>query len=423
MVGDIRTNGSLLKWTLHWTSHHFLSAMALDKESESQVQIIGGFESSNIFNVKEISKNHFEVMMRPDEPSDYDYPDHMFYWFYLKIAGAKDQTITIDITNAEWMPSHWDNYTPVYTYASDPNGLTEHKWERITNTTRFFTTFSFTHTFTSDTVWVALRYPYTYTYGQRYTESIRNNPFVTVETIGKTREGRNIDLIIITDKGVKNKDKKGIWLVAKDHAVEQDGAWMIEGIIEFLLSKDTVAEILRKKTIFAMVPLAAPDATYHGRTVNPITGADVSHSYSIGPLSIKRAEIMTEETKAIWNMVQKWVKEGHSVDIAAILHNPHGSEENVWGMFSSSHKPEEHKSFHRAFLNNLNGYTTRTNIFPKLHHTDTFSDKAASEFNSLAFIYEINMHAKGSFLTINDLHKIGEAFARGVFDYFNFSTS
>lgn len=412
-----------LKWAVHWSRYHFNPIRGNFAEKERSVRVEGGFEGSNVINVKEVSRNYFEVMMRPDEPSDHDYPGHMLYWFYFKITGAKDQTVTVDITNADWMPNHWDNYTPVYTYALDPNDLTEHKWEKITNTTRFFTTFSFTHTFTSDSVWVALRYPYTYTYGQRYISSIKDNPYVTVETLGKTREGRNTNLIIITDRGVKNKDKKGIWLIAKDHAVEQDGAWMIEGIIEFLLSKDPVAEILRKKTIFAMVPLAAPDAAYHGRTVNPITGADVSHSYSIGPLSMKRAEIMTEETKAIWSRVQRWVKEGNNVDIAAILHNPHGSEENVWGMFSSSHKAEEKKAFHRAFLKNLKGYTTRTDIFPKLHHSDTFSDRAAAEFDSIAFVYEINMHAKGSFLSIQDLHNIGEDFARGIFDYFDLAAA
>ena len=417
-AANIYTKGNLLRFSSHMIKYHLLPAMTADN---SQVQIIGGFESSNISNIKKISNNHFSMMMRPDEPSDHNYPHHMLYWFYFKLTGAKEQTVTVDITNIDWMPSHWDNYTPVYTYANDPNDLTEHKWERITNTTRFFKTFSFTHTFTSDTVWVALRYPYTYTYGQRYISSIKDNPHVKVETIGKTREGRNIDLIMITDRNVSDKGKKGIWLIAKDHAVEQDGAWMIEGIIEFLLSDEPEAALLRKKTVFAMIPLAAPDATYHGRNVNPVTGADVSHSYSIGPLSIKRAEIMTEETKAIWSRVQSWVKEGSSIDLAAILHNPHGDEENVWGIFNSSHKPEEKKVFHETFLKHLKGYTTRTNIFSKLHHSDTFSDIAATEFDSLAFSYEINQHAKGSFLTIQDLHNIGKAFARGVFDYYNLS--
>src|SRR3989304_6383572 len=297
-AANIYTKGNLLRFSSHLIKYRFLSATMTVNPG---MEIIGEFESSNIFNIKKISNNHFSMMMRPDEPSDHGYPDHMLYWFYIKITGAKDRRITVDITNIDWMPSHWDNYTPVYTYANDPNDLTEHKWERITNTTRFFKTFSFPHTFTSDTVWVALRYPYTYTYGQMYIASIKDNPHVKVETIGKTREGRNIDLIMITDRNVSDKGKKGIWLIAKDHAVEQDGAWMIEGITGCdrrparFLSRRPRPRFCRPSSP------GAPDATYHGRNVNPVTGADVSHSYSIGPLSIKRAEIMTEETKAIWS--------------------------------------------------------------------------------------------------------------------------
>jgi len=309
----------------------------------------------------------------------------------------------------------------VYTYANDPNDLTEHKWERITNTTRFFKTFSFTHTFTSDTVWVALRYPYTYTYGQMYISSIKDSPYVTVETIGKTREGRNIDLIIITDKDVRNKDKKGIWLVAKEHAIEQDGAWVTEGIIKFLLSDDPKAAALRKKTIFAIIPLVAPDATYHGRTVNPATGYDISHRYDSRTPFKDRTEGMTEETEAILSRMKKWIEEGNNLNIAAILHNPHGDEENVWSMFSGIYKVDEHKAFHSAFLKNLNGFTTRTDIIGKTLPKDLFPGKVASAYGSLGFVYEINHQAKDSFLTIKDLHRIGEAFARGVFEYFSFS--
>jgi len=167
-AANIYTKGNLLRFSSHLIKYRFLSATMTVNPG---MEIIGEFESSNIFNIKKISNNHFSMMMRPDEPSDHGYPDHMLYWFYIKITGAKDRRITVDITNIDWMPSHWDNYTPVYTYANDPNDLTEHKWERITNTTRFFKTFSFTHTFTSDTVWVALRYPYTYTYGQMYISS------------------------------------------------------------------------------------------------------------------------------------------------------------------------------------------------------------------------------------------------------------
>lgn len=402
--------------------HSQFTSDVLAEDSASMSKIETNFEGSNISTIESWKENQFAVTMKPDLPSDYKYPDHTYYWFYFKVSGAKNKEITINITNCEWMPNHWDNYKPVYTYSKDPNDLKDHNWNVISNTRRSGKTFTFTHTFTQDSAFVALRYPYHYSRLKNYLMSIEKNPHVSVKVLGNTREGREIYALIITDKAVPDSKKKGIWLVAKEHGSEQDGAWVIEGIIKYLLKDDPKAIALRRSAIFVLVPVAAPDAAYHGRIVNPATGFDVSHRYDATPIFQNRPGGMTEGTKAIWGEAQRWVENGHSLDLAVSFHNPHGEEENVWGIFSSRFKGEEHQKFHIAFLKYLREYTVRTQMTNRPLSKNIFPYRCKAEFGSLGFIYEINQHARCSFLKIEDLHKIGEAFARGIFDYFGFSS-
>jgi len=185
----------------------------LAEDRADLIKIEANIEGSNISTVKREKGNQFAITMRPDLPSDYKYPNHTYYWFYFKISGVKNKTITINITNCEWMPNHWDNYKPVYTYSNDPNDLEDHNWNIITNTSRSGKTFTFTHTFAQDSAFIALRYPYNYSRLKKYLLSIEKNIFVSVKALGKTREDREVYALAITDKTVPDSKRKefGLW--------------------------------------------------------------------------------------------------------------------------------------------------------------------------------------------------------------------
>ncbi len=406
-----------LKWAAHWGRYRLNPVKWVFAKGKTDIQIEGGFEGSNVMNIKRVSKNHFEVMMRPDEPSDHDYPGHMLYWFYFKIAGAKGETVTIDVVNAEFQPFSWDNYRPVYSYAENPNDLSDHNWRMISQTERFFTTFSFTHTYESDLAWVASGYPYTYSYLQNYLASIKANPYVNVMTIGRTAEGRNIDIVKITDRTIPDRKKKSIWIAAGEHASEKEGSWVSEGMIEFLLSNNPTSSNIRKHAVFFIVPLAAPDANYHGRTVNPHTGFDVSHRYEAIPFFKGRKGSMTEETKAIWDTVKDWVKKGNSVDVCIILHDSHGLGPNVDGMIPRGE--EKGLRLNKRILDNLDSYTKETTLL-KGSSKNSFPERCAKEFDSIELIYHINQHDPKHYPSLESLKGIGKGFVSGIHDFYGF---
>ncbi|MBI5748006.1 MAG: hypothetical protein HZA00_02695 [Nitrospinae bacterium] len=414
----METSAHSLKWAVHWGRYHFNPVRWVFAEGKTDIQIEGGFEGSNVMNIRKVSKNHFEVMMKPDEPSDYVYPGHMLYWFYFKITGAKGETVTIDVVNAEFQPRSWDNYRPVYSYTENPNDLSDHNWRMVTQTERFFTTFSFTHTYESDLAWVASGYPYTYSYLQNYLRSIKGNPYVDVMTVGHTAEGRNIDIVKITDSSIPDRKKKSIWITAGEHAAEKEGSWVAEGIMEFLLSNSPKASSIRKQTVFFIVPLAAPDANYHGRTVNPHTGFDINHRYEAIPLFKGKKVSMTEETTAIWNTVKDWVNKGDSIDVCINLHNSHATTPNVDGMIPEGE--ENGLLLHKKILDNLDNSYTKETTRLKASVKASFPGRCAKEFGSVELYYHLNQHDPGHRLSLEGLKGIGKGFAPGILDFYGF---
>ncbi len=392
-----------------------------DHPDSTEIHLETGFDGSSPITARQTGKNRFAVMLPRNTVSDLGYPSHMYYWFYFKVSGVKDQSLTIDILNCEWMPSHWDTYKPVYTYAADPNDLSSHDWRTIENTYRIGSRFSFTQRFTADSVFIALRYPYTYTYLERYLKAIQDNPNVVVASAGSSEEGRNIWTVTITDKSLPDPGKKGIWLVAKEHGCEQDGAWVIEGVMQFLLSEDSKAALLRRRTIFVLVPIAAPDAAYRGSAVNPASGYNISHRYSTENPSAGGPSGMSAENRAIWSKAESFTQRGVNIDIAASFHNVHGGEENVWSMYSTRYKLLEHRSFNEKVFAHLGPFTRNTSELPVPLSPFLFPGRCGLEFGTVGFAYEFNQHASGSPLSLQDLHKIGEAFAMAVLDYFAFS--
>jgi hypothetical protein len=369
--------------------------------------VSGNFEGSNIYSIEEISPNVFTCKMKPDIPSKLNRPNHMYYWFYLKICGAANQTITIKLINCEWMPDHWDNYKPVYSYAKDTNDLSKHDWQKITNTSRSGQTFSFTHTYMHNTVWVALRYPYMYTYLTKYVDSIRANPYVTVESIAKSREDRTVYWIKITDSNTP-MPKREILILAREHASEQDGSWVCEGMIKFLLSDDPKAIACRKRAVFMIIPMVNPDAAYYGRNASIVTGNNFGEQFMYGKLE-------DPEAIGIWGKIKKWINRENTFNICISLHNPHGSEPNVWLWNGGPHSGKR-TILHKEIKKYLNAYTTREDSSETFYIGRALQDY----YDTVSLGYEINMHAIGKFLKIEDFNNIGGAFVKGICDYYGF---
>lgn len=73
--------------------------------------------------------------------------------------------------------------------------------------------------------------------------------------------------------------KKVIIITGRVHPGETNASWLVHGIIKFLLSKDKVADALRKSNIFKIVPTINADGVAIGNTRCSFIGRDVNRQF------------------------------------------------------------------------------------------------------------------------------------------------
>ena len=71
-----------------------------------------------------------------------------------------------------------------------------------------------------------------------------------------------------------------IFLTARVHAGETVGSFKMKGLIDFLLSDDSEAEILRNNFIFKIVPMLNPDGVINGNYRCSLAGCDLNRRWN-----------------------------------------------------------------------------------------------------------------------------------------------
>ncbi|MBW3629462.1 MAG: hypothetical protein KY464_09210 [Gemmatimonadetes bacterium] len=207
--------------------------------------------------------------------------DDQYYWWYFQAVGTRDRTLTIqlDSLSGTYRGGKHEVYTsytfPVYSYD-------RRSWQRIPDVSYDGAgrSFRFTHRFERDTVWIAYAHPYPWARAQDLVASLDENPYVRLEEISRSGEGRPITLVTITDPRTPQEGKKTIFVQALQHSGEDAGGFFVEGMIRFLLSDDELARRARERFVYRIVPVMNPDGLYRGVTRFNAAMEDLNSSWS-----------------------------------------------------------------------------------------------------------------------------------------------
>ena len=241
------------------------------------------------------------------------------YWFYFRLDNVANQNITITLKNISGNYRIWQGHVlynehtkPVYSYDKI-------NWERIddcsyTDNPKVFT---FSKTFTKNTVWIAYAHPYSLEQLNNYINNIKSNSYVSTEVIGKSTEARDINLITITDKSVADKDKKVIFITGLTHPGEDAGGYFIEGMIDFLLSE--AAEEIRKKFIYKFVPMLNPDGIFNGTSRYTPAEEDLNTEWDDDTTDPANAPV-APEISCVKQWLSNWKSQGKGIDIFIDVH-------------------------------------------------------------------------------------------------------
>ncbi len=230
------------------------------------MKITSNFDSGNIEIVSiDEKKNAVKLNICKDTSSDF------LQWFHFRLTGAEGRRCKLAIINAgkTTYPIGWKNYQACASYDRE-------EWFRVPTTFRNgILTIDFKPSHNS--VYFAYFAPYSY---ERHLDMIHEaqlSPDVSMEVIGKTFLGRDIEMLRV---GKPGKNKKIIWVIARQHPGESMAEWFIEGMLSRLLDEDDpVSRRLLKEAVFYVVPNMNIDGSIAGNLRSSASGANLNREW------------------------------------------------------------------------------------------------------------------------------------------------
>ena len=141
---------------------------------------------------------------------------------------------------------------------------------------------------------------------------IRTNRRVHIEPIGKTVEGRELEIVRIGNPRAPFR----VFLRARAHPWEAGSSWVAQGLIQRLLQKDELARKYLDRYCVYILPMANKDGVARGRTRFNSQGTDLNRNWDrpIDPL-------VAPENYALEQWLEKMIAAGQAPSLAIEVHN------------------------------------------------------------------------------------------------------
>lgn len=125
-----------------------------------------------------------------------------------------------------------------------------------------------------DTLWVAARQLYTSDEVRNWEDSLAELPFVELDVIGKSTQGRPLRRLTIGDG-----EEGHILIIGRQHPPEVTGAWALESFVEALTAQTPLADEFRQRFTVQVVALVNPDGVDGGHWRHNAGGVDLNRDW------------------------------------------------------------------------------------------------------------------------------------------------
>ncbi len=188
------------------------------------------------------------------------------YWANFKLSNVLNEAVTLNFTGIDSVTflSHQGPEENQMVYSCDGEN-----WDRLTQ--YFYSssnggTYTVDQTFPCEEVQIATFFPFSYQKMQGLVDNAATSQSSTLEWLGTSPQGRDIDLLTITNPSVPSAEKAHVYIIGRQHAAETSSSHMLEGLIEFLLSSDPYAQSMRDNIVWYFVPMVNPDGVFEGNS-------------------------------------------------------------------------------------------------------------------------------------------------------------
>ena len=232
-------------------------------------------------------------------------------------------------------------------------------------------------------LYVARVEPYRLSDLNRLLDSVRRHPRVEITAIGKTVDGRSLEMIRLGNPEAAHR----VFLRARAHPWEAGGNWVLEGLIRRLLQDDPSAEEYLKSYCLYILPMANKDGVAHGRTRFNLLGKDLNREWNkpVDPL-------LAPENHALETWLERMIKAGQRPHLAIELHNDGN------GRLHISRPPVENLARYLKRMEKLEQLLRKHTWFTEgstpgsFRNSGTLGDGWLERYGIDAFVHEFNCH-------------------------------
>ncbi|HAV63800.1 MAG TPA: peptidase M14 [Verrucomicrobiales bacterium] len=162
--------------------------------------------------------------------------------------------------------------------------------------------------------------PYRLSDYERWLASIRSHPRVQVEVIGRSVQGRELEIVRVGNPRAPHR----VFVRARAHPWESGGNWVVEGLVNRLLQDDeTTARYLERYCVY-LQPMANKDGVALGRTRFNVRGKDLNRNWD-QPADPELAP----ENAALEAWLVAMIHRDQKPDLALELHNDGGGRLHI----------------------------------------------------------------------------------------------
>jgi len=162
--------------------------------------------------------------------------------------------------------------------------------------------------------------PYRLSDLERLKERIQGRPNVDITTIGRTVEGRELEIIRVGRAEAPNR----VLLRARAHPWEPGGSWVVQGLIDRLLGDDADARRYLGRYCVYVMPMANKDGVARGRTRFNLLGADLNRKWNEPP-----DPVTNPENHALETWLRSAISKGQAPQLMIDLHNDNSGKLHI----------------------------------------------------------------------------------------------
>jgi len=307
----------------------------------------------------------------------------------------------------------------------------------------FDNTFHITHKFNSSDVSIAMKYPYTYDYEEEYMNRLKAADMkgVTVNEVGKSIKEHNLYVVTVCDPKATEEelyDRRVVLIYGNEDGDEPDSSWTVDGAMSYFIrglqdDDKKVLDILKEVT-FLFIPLLDPvgwsECTYSLMTNRFLLYGVLNSPENLIPPNPTETKYTIKfdddffnersEVRAYAKFINKWVINGHRLDIVCNLHNVECAEgPNFFCPLIDISQGEMIMDLNEIIFSGLVDFKTSDEVWMKAFINNRFMSWCAEIYGSIQVPYEINSRYPDNRLNLQGMGELGKSLALSFSTYFD----